>query len=506
MYLAGIDVGSTNLKAAIYDLEGRLAAQGTRATPLAHPDDAHPDWAVWPADGIWQGVCESLREAVAQIGDPRQIRGLAVTGMGMDGLPVDGNGRWLYPFISWHCPRTAGQQQWWLEHVGADRQFALSGTQIWPFNTALRLRWMAEHHPEILARAAKWLLIEDFVNFMLCGEMATDYSMASTTLLFDQRRRTWSDELLGLGGVDGRLLCDPRPAGSVLGEVHAAAAEATGLAPGTPVVLGGHDYCCGELAVGAFRPGIVSTVMGTWEMVVAALDEPILTPEVQRTGVFVDSHVARGRWTVMGAFVAADMLEWFRREFGQEERLRAEQEGGVDWDYLVAAAEAAPPGAGGVMFLPHMSGSTCPVVDPRSAGAFVGLRNAATRGALLRAVIEGLNFQCRQVVGAYEHALGVRPEKIVAVGGPTHNRFWMQNKADVLGLPIEVPECDEAVPLGAALLAGIGVGLYRDEADAFARAWRGGRCYQPDPRLVERYAEAAGRFDRLYPALRDLLP
>lgn len=502
MYLAGIDVGSTNLKAAIYDLDGRLVAQGSRPTPLAHPDAEHPDWAVWPAEELWSALCEAIREATRRLGDASPVSALAVTGMGMDGLPVTAEGQALYPLISWHCPRTIPQQQWWLEQVGADRQFAISGTQIWPFNTALRLRWMAEHHPEILDQAAKWLLIEDFVNFRLCGEMATDFSMASTTLLFDQRQQAWSETLLEQGEIDGRLLCTPRPAGTVLGEVIPRAAEATGLAVGTPVVLGGHDYCCGELAVGAFRPGVVSSVMGTWEMVVAALDEPILTPEVRRTGVFVDSHVARGKWTVMGAFVSADTLEWFRREFGLAERIQAERLGGTDWDHLMASAEAVPPGAGGVMFLPHLAGSHCPVVDSHSSGAFVGLRGSTTKGTLVRAVIEGLNYQCRQVVTAYQRDLGVCPEKIVAVGGPTRNHFWMQNKADVLGLPIEVPETDEAVPLGAALLAGIGVGLYRDEEDAFRRVHRSGRCYAPDPQRAARYAEWSATFERLYPALR----
>jgi xylulokinase len=195
------------------------------------------------------------------------------------------------------------------------------------------------------------------------------------------------------------------------------------------------------------------------------------------------------------------MLEWFRRELGAEERRRAEAEGRVDWDVLMECAKASPPGSRGVMFLPHMSGSHCPVVDPRSAGAFVGLRNMATKGDLLRAVVEGLNFQFLQVLRGFESALGVRADRVVAVGGPTNNVFWMQNKADLSGRTIEAPELDEAVPLGAAILAGLGVGLYRDLDDAFARVWRPGRRYEPDLALHARYAEQLKVYEQLHPAL-----
>jgi xylulokinase len=410
----------------------------------------------------------------------------------------------LYPFISWHCPRTEPQQQWWLEKIGADRQFSISGTQVWVFNTALRLLWMAENEPEILARTHKWVLIEDFINYMLCGVLATDYSMASTTLLFDQQQRTWSEALLGEAGIRRELLCNPAPSGTVLGQVHAAGAEATGLPAGTPVVLGGHDYLCGALPTGAFRPGVVCDVTGTWEMVVAALPEPVLTPEVRQMGILVDSHVARGMWAAMGATVAAEQLEWFRREYGQSERQQAEQQGGEDWDYLMAAAEASPPGANGCLFLPHMSGSHCPVVNHRSLGAFAGLRNITTKGDMLRAIIEGLDYQFLQVVLGLEQGMGVQPETIVSIGGAVNNRFWMQNKADVVGKPIEVPEIEEAVVLGAAILAGIGVGLYADEQQAYERVHRAGQVYEPNREQNARYGEWFATFDDLYPALKDI--
>ncbi len=167
----------------------------------------------------------------------------------------------------------------------------------------------------------------------------------------------------------------------------------------------------------------------------------------------------------------------------------------------MAEAAASPAGARGVMFLPHMSAAGCPVVDARSLGAFVGLSNFVGSGDMLRAIIEGLDYQVLDIVTALKTGAGIDPDRLVAVGGATRNEFWMQNKADVTGLPIEVPEVEEATPLGAAILAGIGVGLYRDEQDAFERVYKPGKTYQPDPQLAAKYAELYQIYKQLYPVL-----
>jgi xylulokinase len=501
-YLAGIDLGSTSLKCVIYDLAGNVVASGARPTEKYHPYPDHPEWTVWQPEQIWGGTAAAMKEAISRLDDPRQVKAVAVTGMGMDGVPVDKQGRCLYPFISWHDPRTEPQHRWWESHIGAERTFHTGGNTLWRFSTALRLLWMAEHEPAILARTDKWLLIEDFLNFMLCGRLATDYSMASCTLLFDQRKRDWCDEILSEACIDRRLLCDAYPSGTLLGAVTAGAAEATGLAVGTPVVLGGHDYLCGALPVGAFTPGVVLDVTGTWEIVLTAIPTPVLTPEVQRLGVTVETHVARDTYAVWGGAVASDMLEWHRKEYGFEAQQRAEKEGGSDWDYLMEEASAAPAGARGVMFLPHMSAAGCPVVDARSLGAFVGLSNFVQRGDMLRAIIEGLDYQVLDIVTELKTGLGIQADRLVVVGGARRNSFWMQNKADVTGLPIDVPEVEEATPLGAAILAGIGVGLYRDEQEAFERVYKPGKTYLPDPGLASRYAEWFRIYKQLYPALK----
>jgi len=502
-YLMGIDLGSTSLKAIVYDLQGNAVASASRPTQLTHPEE-NPDWAVWLPEHIWGGAAEAVKEAVSKLDDPSEIKGVAVTGMGMDGVPVDSAGNWLYPLISWHDTRTMPQLEWWQENIGAEKTFGINGFTLFYFCTALRFLWMKEHRPDVLERTEKWLVIEDFLNFMLCGEYATDYTMASCTLLFDQTKLDWSDELLRQSGIDRAWLSDCHPSATPLGKVHTKASEATGLPVGTPVVLGGHDFLCGSLPVGGFKPGLVLDVTGTWEVVLTATDAPVLTSEVQKTGMVVEAHVARNRYAAWGGGVAAGMLEWYKAQYGAEAERRAREEGGADWQYLIAEAAKAPVGSRGVMFLPHMSAVGCPMVDAKSRGAFVGLTSDATRGDMFRAIIEGLDYQFLDIVRAMEGGLGQSMERIVAVGGAIRNELWMQNKADVVGRPIEVPEVEEATPLGAAILAGIGVGLYKDEEDALQQVYKPGKVFDPDAENTKYYAEAFEVYRQLYPALKSI--
>jgi xylulokinase len=501
--LMGIDLGSTSLKAVAYDRDGNMLASGSRPTEKSRPDPAHPDWTVWQPQQIWEGTAAAIRDAIAQLPASATLRAVAVTGMGMDGVPVDQQGRWLYPFISWHDPRTVPQMQWWLENVGAERQFAIGGNPVWPINSALRMRWVAEHEPEIYRRTHKWLLIEDFLNFMLCGRYVTDYSMASCTMLFDQRTLAWSDELLRLSGIRREMLCDALPSGTVIGEVHASAARLTGLRVGTPVVLGGHDHLCGVIPVGAFRPGVALDVTGTWETVKTTTAAPVLKDELRQAGMTVQAHVVRGLYSIWGGNVAGEMVEWYRRQLlGHDDKQAADEQ--LPWETLMPEAESAPPGAGGLLFLPHMSGASCPTVDGQSLGVFTGLTPRATRGHMLRAIIEGLDYQFLDTVLALENVLGAKLERVVAVGGAIRNTFWMQNKADVVGRPIETPQVEEATPLGAALLAGMGVGLYRDAEDACQQVYRVGATYEPDPQRAAQYADWFQLYRDLYPATATL--
>lgn len=496
--LLGIDLGSTSIKAIVFDTAGNALAEGSRPTQHSSPYKEHPEWVIWEPHQLWKDTAAAIREAVEKLKGAHNIRALAVAGFGGDGAPIDEQGECLYPAISWHDPRVEPQSRWWAENIGPERQFSITGSHIYMYNTALRLRWMMEHEPGILRRADKWLLLVDYLNFKLTGVAATDYSLASTTLLLDQQTLDWSDEILALSQIDRRLLPELRASGARLGIVTAGAAAETGLPEGTPVFQGGHDFLCGGIAAGAFDPGVLLDVTGTWELLVATANKPPLSDEIFRSGLMIETHVAKGRFAVTGAAVASGMLEWFKNEFGN-----GDGNGAAQWDSLIRNAETSPPGARGALFLPHMSGSVCPIRDARSLGVFAGLSNTTGRNDLLRALIEGLNYQFREMLDAMRSGLGATGDlKVIAIGGATRNAFWMQNKADVSGCRIETPDIHEATALGAAILGGIGAGIYKDEADASAHVKKPARIFEPNDTLCPKYSRWYRTYKQLYPAMR----
>lgn len=486
-YLMGIDIGSTSLKAVIYNTEGNIVASGSYPNGVSYMDPEHPNWAFRDPQKIWNGIVSAIRQAIVKIPDPGSIKGVAVTGTGADGLPVGKKGKWLYPFISWHCSRTEPVCQMWRGKADPERVFSITGRQMAAYDTIHRLIWMNDNHPEIMRQTDKWLLIEDYINFMLCGKKATDYSMASSTSVFNPADHTWSGELIKLSGVRKELFPEVLPSGTYLGEVTLQAAILTGLAEGTPVVIGGHDYHCAALASGAFKPGVVMDITGTFEMVLAALDKANMDLNIYKAGLTVESHVVKNTYSITGFNVPADMLEWFRKQYGYEEK-----------------AMASPCGSKGVFFLPHFSGSYCPVIDRSSQGAFVGLVDTVEKGDMLRSIIEGLNYQFREMVEAIERPMGFKSGRIIAVGGAARNKFRMQNKADVTGKVIEVPDIEEAAALGAAILAGIGVGIYSDESEALDRTFKRGKMYYPEEAQNKSYNKYFEIYKQLYPALKNI--
>lgn len=502
-YLMGIDLGSTSIKAVIYDESGNLVSEASHPTVLSHIDSDHPTWSVWEPQKIWDSVCDAVSNALALLANKADVKGVAVTGFGMDGLPISADGEYLYPLISWHCPRTNEIAQAFSERIGQKKIFDISGGQLMTIHSIYRMMWMQENHPEIMEKTDQWLLIEDFINYKLCGEKATDYSMGWNTSVLDQKNRCWSDELINAAGVPKHIFPEIRQSGSVLGNVSQAASSRTGLSPGTKVVLGGHDYICAALAVGAIDDDVVMDITGTWEMVLQASDVLSHDQKIFESGYYAENHVAKDRFCFVASTVSGDMTEWLKDNLSYEELLMEKEQGIGVWESLMNKARKSPAGANGCFFLPHFSGAGTPILDANSMGAYVGLSNSVTKADIIRATIEGLGYQFYQMVEALEEALSITPGKILAVGGATKNTFWMQNKADVCGKVIEVPDVYEATPLGAAMLAGIGTGVYKDEQDAIQSVYRPGVVYEPDQALVKKYTEYYHEvFKGIYAALK----
>lgn len=497
--LLGIDVGTTNCKAAVYTPDGRLVAQARAATPVVTPA---PGWAEHDADELWRVVAGVIREAVTQLvsagyaaGD---IAGLAVASMAEAGVLVDDNGQPLAPMIAWYDPRTLAEGRWWAEVFGARRVFDITGQTPQPIYSLCKLMWLRHNLPDAFARSAVWLNVADWITYRLTGEQATDLSLASRTLALDVTRREWSAEMLDAAGVPLRLMARLVASGAVVGWVTAEAAALTGLAMGTPVAAGGHDHIVGAFGVGATEPGILLNSLGTAEAMVLALREPTLTDSLFEQRGHLGVHAAPDRYYTTGGVAGQGAsLEWAR------ELLVPDEPGEAGYRRLNVLAAAAPPGSGGVVFLAHLRGAGRPHNDPTARGALVGLTPVANREVVARAVFEGMACASRTLLESMEAATGVTAGEMLVIGGGARNATWLQVRADVMQRPLRVVAVDEAAAWGAAALAGLGVRIYRDSQDMLGRVDFSTQVVAPNLAYADLYEQVyRDIYFPLYAALR----
>lgn len=489
MCLIGVDVGTTHWKVVAYDRCGRAAAS-FRCPSLVH--QAGDGGSVHDPEELWQAVAGGIRAVVGALPGSSAVAGVAVASVGEAGVLLDREDRPVGPSLAWYDPRTAPQAREWRERFAAQDLYAVTGFAPQHIASVNKLAWLRQNEPDSFARAAHWLCLADYVAFRLSGEKVMDYSLASRTGLFDLHRREWSGRLLAGAGLDATLLPPLAPSGTVIGGVTSSAARLTGLARGTPVCTGGHDHICGALAAGVTEPGAVLDSTGTAEVVLAVLDAPLTSPELCHAGLSLGCHTARGRYYLIGTITTSGaVVEWLKNQLGEE------------YAGLAARAAAAPPGADSLLFLPHLRGTVLPV-DPTSRAAFVGLTASHTTGHLVRAALEGVCHELRSLLTLLAQFSGTKMGRITAVGGAVKNPFWLQLKADVTGREFLVPELEEAAALGAALLAGLGTGVYAGEREAGQALVRRVAPVIPEAEAAAVYARVHRLYLRLYPLLRDL--
>ena len=493
-YLLGIDIGTTNLKANLYDVAGRRVAAAARPTVAERRHPRNPDWAEYSPDTLWQATVDNIREVVSQIPDAGQIEALAVVGMGEPIIPVDESGDWRYPAICWFDRRTEPQAQWWREHFGARRVYGITGQPVSFFLSLNAMLWLREHEPDVFRRAQRWLVVEDYVMFKLAGVYATDYSIASRTMGFDVRRKGWSTEIFAAAGLDPEAMAVPYPSGTAVGGVTAAAAALTGLAPGTVVATGGHDHGCTSLPANVLGPGSVLNSTGTADVMLGVLPEPRLSDAAHDAAIPIYPHPLPDRYQVMDCILfGATALDWYLDRFGSDVRARAARTGSNVYDLLLASAAHADPRARGLVWLPNVRGTP---TDPSVRGAFLGIRESHTAGDFVRAILEGICYEVRGRIDEFERLFGAAVQRVVAVGGAARSPFWSQLRADITGRTVEVLATEEAASLGGAMLAGIAAGIYPDHEAAVRQVYRVRRRFAPDPRRREQYDDCYRRVYR----------
>ncbi len=446
--LVGIDIGTTNIKAVVFDDCGRTIATGSKKTPVHYP---RPGWAYFRPNEVWDTTVMALRTAIDQLDDPRRIVSVAVASIGESGVPVDKDGHAVYDAIAWFDTRTEPQARWLEQQIGSERLWSVAGLAPQPIFGLCKLMWLQEQAPDVLKRTVMWLHMADFIAFRLAGVGATDYSLASRTLALNLGSLQWEQTLIEEAGVPFRVFPRLARGGDRLGRILPDAVAATGLPPHTVVGVGGHDHLCGAMAVGACRPGILFDSIGTAEGLLVTIDKPLSDPSLASQGYEMGAHVAGGYYA-MGAYrTAGACIDWFRNLFAGE----------IDYTALIAEAAAVPPGSHGVSFLPHLRLPHSPSNDPKSRGGFTGLNTDVTRGCLFRAILEGLAYEARSVIEPLlQRATMTHPDKILIIGGATRNQLLMEMKAAIFGQPITLVQVEEATALGAAMLGGVAAGVY----------------------------------------------
>ncbi|MBI3961419.1 MAG: carbohydrate kinase [Deinococcus sp.] len=492
MALLGIDLGTSSIKAVVYDEAGHQLALSRVPTPMT---ELPGGWAEYPADAVWQAVCQVLSGVTSQV-PPQDIVALAVTSMGEAGVPVDRAGKALYPAIAWFDPRTTPQVEWWAANVGQEKAYAITGLSLNPIFSANKILWLRENRPQVFRRMAKWLCMPDFIIHRLSGQYATDYSTASRTLLLDLASRTWSRPLLKATGLGAKLFPPLYPSGTTVGQVHRQAAADTGLRPGTLVVTGGHDHICAALAWGVVEPGVLLDSVGTAEALLTPLAAPVLSPQGMAQGFNVGCHAAQDCYYIHGGLnFSGGGVAWILQQvFGTAPQ--------ADLDSILAQVAAVPPGANGLRYIPHLRGVLGLAGVTRQA-ALVGLRSQHSRPELVRAVIEGLCYEARAITESLMAIAGAQVSQVQCIGGGVRNRLWMRIKAAVYGKPLVVPTGpeEEEAALGAALLAGMGARVYASQRQALAAVQLPRGIISPDQDWAERYQALYAQYRQIEPLL-----
>jgi sugar (pentulose or hexulose) kinase len=439
--LLGIDLGTTHVKACAYDEDGRFLYGFSRPTPTRRLPGGGGEYH---APSLERVALEVARRVVEGVGAPEAI---GVASMGESGFLVGADGEPLVPAIAWFDPRTAVQAARWHERIPPRELFLRTGLRAAPLYSACKLEWLREHRQEAWTQADGWLGMAEYLTFRMTGCRTTDHSLASRTMLLRIDRGEWDEELCALAGVPPRLLPPVFPAGAGPGRLSEAAASAISAPAGIPVVVCGHDHVCGAFGAGATAPGEVVDSIGTAEACVLPLRQPPLDEAGYELGLPVGIHVLPGLYYIAAAMPASgESVDWLLRLLGAGE---------TDLARWSTEAQSLSPGEGG-LYLPLLEGRE----DSRIA--FHDLSLGSGPEHLLRAILEGLTMELHFSLQRMTRVTNAAPTGVTLIGGGAKNRLWRQLKADVMNLPVRVVSDPESTARGAALLAGVGAGVFAD--------------------------------------------
>ena len=486
--LLGVDIGTSSCKTAVFDPEGRAVAQGGCEYPVSYP---RKGWAEQDPDRWWDGVCRAVREMVAGNGiNPAEIAGIGTDGQSWSAIALDGAGNVLCPTPIWTDTRSEEICRETADRLTAEKLFDLCGNPAKPGYTWPKILWYRKYRPEVFARTEKILQSNSYIVYRMTGEMTQDLSQGYGLACFDMRKGCWDDGMCEALEIPRKLLPEIVPCHRTVGRLTREAAEQMGLREDIPVVAGGLDAACGTLGAGVVSPGQTQEQGGQAGGMSICINQYAADPRL-----ILGFHVVPGRWLLQGGTTGGGgALKWLREILCPE----------LSFAEMSTLAETAQPGSGGVTFLPYMAGERSPIWDPNACGVFFGLHFGVTRAHMIRACMEGVAYALRHNLETAAEA-GARAEVLRAMGGSANSRIWTQIKADVTGCSIEVPGSDTATTLGAAILAGVGTGVWRSFEEAARQTIQVNRTCEPDPSARDVYDRGYATYRKLYENLKDLM-
>ncbi len=494
MHLLGLDVGTTGVKAVVFDESGATLGGAYREVPVLTDSSGR---AEQDAEAVWGELKAVIRDAAAASG----TRDISAAGLSVQGdaiIPMGRDLRAVGPAILGMDYRSEPQARETEALLGARELFRLTGMRPHPMNSLCKLLWLRAHQPGAYRRAWRITTYADFIVAKLTGEPVIDASMASRTMAYELEARKWSPRILEPLDVDPAVFSPVAPCGAIVGTMRASLASELGLPPRMQVVTGGHDQVCAAIGVGAVSEGLGVVSTGTAEVMSTAFAEPRLS-DAMFDGTYPCYLYAKPGFyfTFSLNHTGGLLLQWYRDNFARAEEEEARAEGVSVFEVIDRKAAQA---RGELLILPHFNGSGTPLCDTASRGAIVGLTLSSTRHDIARALLECQSFELALNIEALEKAR-VRLDRLVAVGGGARSPLWLQIKADVLGRTIAVPRIREGACFGAALLAGAAVGAWADIDQAVAACVAIERTYEPDAARQARYAERYRLYKELHPAL-----
>lgn len=485
--LLGIDIGTSACKVAVFDEDGTVLAQANKDYRVYYPESG---WAEQDPEEWWDAICEGIKEILAKKKvSADEICGIGVDGQSWSAIPVDRDGNVLSRTPIWMDTRARDICDRIKRESFAEEIFETAGNDFLPSYSTPKMLWFKDERPEVFRNTYKFLQSNSYIVYKLTDQMSQDFSQGYGIHFFDMNRLTYREELANRLGLSQELVPALYGCDEVVGEVSEKAAKLTGLKAGTPVVAGGLDAACGTLGAGVYQVGQTQEQGGQAGGMSICTDRALAHKKL-----ILGTHVVPGLWLLQGGTVGGGgTLKWFRQELGQ----------GMSFDELTGDAEKVPAGSEGVLFLPYMAGERSPVWNPDAKGVFYGLSYDKTRGHMIRAVLEGVAFSLEHNLRTAKET-GAEAGVLNAMGGAANSVLWTQIKADVTGKTIQVPASDTATTLGAALLAGVGCGIYQDYDEAVRRTIKITRVQEPDMERHEIYKGAMERYLKLSEKMQEI--